>query len=121
MSRSASSGIEAQLLPYRIVVGEIDGPKWDLVQFEASTSCVKVVWRSILVMPSHWLSGPKLTYAFVDTSLEIEVLKFAVGIRVLILQGFNTNGASIQSLLEAHTVGLALHAELSGNLTLFHD
>lgn len=63
----------------------------------------------------------KRTYAFVDASLEIEILEFAVRFRVLLLQRFDTNGASIQSLLEAHATRLALHTELSGNLTLFHD
>lgn len=62
----------------------------------------------------------RCTYTFVDASLEIEVLELAVSIGVLLLDGVQTSGASVQSLLEANAAGLALHTELSSNTALFH-
>lgn len=94
--------------------------RW-VTRFEASDNRVTLARRSIPVRPSPCSLLRNSTYAFVDASLEIEVLMFTVGLRVLVLQSLDANGASVQSLLEAHACRLALHADLSGNLTLFHD
>lgn len=62
----------------------------------------------------------RYTYTFVDASLEIKVLELAVSIGVLLLDGVQTSGASVQSLLKADAARLALHTELSSNTALFH-
>ena len=63
----------------------------------------------------------RFTYAFINASLEIEILKLAVGFRVLLLNSGQTSGAGIQSLLKANAAGLALNTDGRSNLALFHD